>query len=100
VSQALANNEQMKAYLTDLERPLDAGISEASVPDLPPSAEIISDPEHFFRQQGRQLGHRALYLSWPSKTGASHRPCTVGSRTALGDAGIFSIQAIHAAPSR
>lgn len=51
VDQALANNEEMKAYLADLERRIDAGISEGDVSDLPPSGEIISDLEDFLRGQ-------------------------------------------------
>jgi proteasome assembly chaperone (PAC2) family protein len=51
VDQALANNEEMKAYLSDLERRIDAGISEGGVSDLPPSGEIISDLEDFLRRQ-------------------------------------------------
>jgi len=51
VDQALANNEEMKAYLSDLERRIDAGISEGGVSDLPPSGEIISDLEDFLRGQ-------------------------------------------------
>jgi proteasome assembly chaperone (PAC2) family protein len=53
VDQALASNEEMKAYLSDLERRIDAGISEGEVPELPPSSEIISDLEDFLRGQRR-----------------------------------------------
>ncbi len=51
VDQALASNEEMKAYLTDLERRIDAGTSEGDGSDLPPSGEIISDLEDFLRGQ-------------------------------------------------
>ncbi len=51
VDQALASNEEMKAYLSDLERRIDAGISEGDMSDLPPSGEIISDLEEFLRRQ-------------------------------------------------
>ncbi len=51
VDQALASHEEMKAYLSDLEQRIDAGISEGDVSDLPPSGEIISDLEDFLRQQ-------------------------------------------------
>jgi predicted ATP-grasp superfamily ATP-dependent carboligase len=51
VDQALASNDEMRAYLADLERRIDAGISEAGVPDLPPSSDIISDLEDFLRRQ-------------------------------------------------
>ena len=53
VDQALASNEEMKAYLSDLERRIDAGISEGDMSDLPPSGEIISDLEEFLRRQRR-----------------------------------------------
>ncbi|OFW63090.1 MAG: hypothetical protein A2Y74_04585, partial [Actinobacteria bacterium RBG_13_63_9] len=53
VNQALESNQEMKEYLADLERRIDAGISEAGVLDLPPSGEIISDLEDFLRQQRR-----------------------------------------------
>jgi predicted ATP-grasp superfamily ATP-dependent carboligase len=53
IDQALASNEEMKAYLSDLERRIDAGISEGGVSDLPPSGEIISDLEDFLRGQRR-----------------------------------------------
>jgi proteasome assembly chaperone (PAC2) family protein len=51
VDQALADNEEMKAYLSDLERRIDAGISEGDMAELPPSGEIISDLEEFLRRQ-------------------------------------------------
>lgn len=51
VDQALASNEEMKAYLADLEQRIDAGISEGDGADLPPSGEIISDLEDFLRRQ-------------------------------------------------
>ncbi len=51
VDQALAGNEEMQGYLADLERRIDAGISEDDVSDLPPSGEIISDLEDFLRGQ-------------------------------------------------
>jgi proteasome assembly chaperone (PAC2) family protein len=51
VDQALAGNEEMKAYLADLERRIDAGIGEDDGADLPPSGEIISDLEDFLRRQ-------------------------------------------------
>jgi len=53
IDQALASNEEMKAYLSDLERRIDAGISEGDVSDLPPSGEIISDLEDFLRRERR-----------------------------------------------
>jgi len=51
IDQALASNEEMKAYLSDLEQSIDAGISEGGMSDLPPSGEIISDLEDFLRRQ-------------------------------------------------
>jgi proteasome assembly chaperone (PAC2) family protein len=51
VDQTLANNPEMKAYLVDLEQRIDAGISEAGLPDLPPSSDIISELEDFLRRQ-------------------------------------------------
>lgn len=51
IDQALADNQEMKAYLADLERRIDAGIAEAGAPDLPPFREIISDLEDFLRRQ-------------------------------------------------
>lgn len=51
VDQALASNEEMKAYLADLEQRIDAGINEGDGADLPPSGEIISDLEDFLRRQ-------------------------------------------------
>ena len=51
IDQALASNEEMKAYLSDLEQSIDAGISEGGMSDLPPSGEIISDLEDFLRGQ-------------------------------------------------
>ena len=51
VDQTLANNPEMKAYLADLEQRIDAGISEAGLPDLPPSSDIIRELEDFLRGQ-------------------------------------------------
>jgi proteasome assembly chaperone (PAC2) family protein len=51
VDQTLTNNPEMKAYLADLEQRIDAGISEAELPDLPPSSDIISELEDFLRRQ-------------------------------------------------
>ena len=53
VDQALASNDEMKAYLSDLEQRIEAGISEGDVSELPPSGEIISDLEDFLRGQQR-----------------------------------------------
>jgi predicted ATP-grasp superfamily ATP-dependent carboligase len=51
VDQTLADNPEIKAYLADLERRIDAGLSEAGLPDLPPSSDIISELEDFLRRQ-------------------------------------------------
>ena len=53
VNQALAENEEMRDYVADLEQRVDAGIAETGAPDLPPSGEIISDLEDFLRRQRR-----------------------------------------------
>ena len=41
----------MRAYVEELERRIDAGISEAATPDLPPAADLIGDLEAFLRRQ-------------------------------------------------
>ncbi|MEX0800713.1 MAG: PAC2 family protein [Dehalococcoidia bacterium] len=51
VEAALEGNDEMKAYIADLEAKMDAGVAEAGVPDLPPSGEIIGDLEDFLRRQ-------------------------------------------------
>ncbi len=48
VDQALANNDEVKSYIAELERRLDAGINQ---PELPRSSEIITDLEEFLRRQ-------------------------------------------------
>jgi len=53
VDEALAGNEEMKAYVAELERRIDSGVSEAGAADLPPSGEIITDLEDFLRRQRR-----------------------------------------------
>lgn len=53
VEEALADNIEMRAYVTDLERRIDAGISEAATPDLPPPGDLIGDLEEFLRRQRR-----------------------------------------------
>ena len=55
VDEALASDENMRAYLAELERRIDSGASEAATPDLPPAASLIGDLEDFLRQQ-RQDG--------------------------------------------
>lgn len=48
VDQALANNDEVKSYIAELEQRLDTGINQ---PELPRSSEIISDLEDFLRRQ-------------------------------------------------
>ena len=55
VAGALSDNAEMRAYLAELERRIDAGISEVGTPDLPPAGDLMGDLESFLRQQ-RQGG--------------------------------------------
>ncbi len=51
VAGALSDNAEMRAYLAELERRIDSGISEAGTPDLPPAGDLMGDLEAFLRQQ-------------------------------------------------
>jgi predicted ATP-grasp superfamily ATP-dependent carboligase len=51
IDAALANNVEMRTYLAEIEKRIDSGIEEASVPDLPPAGDLISELETFLRQQ-------------------------------------------------
>ncbi|OGO50237.1 MAG: hypothetical protein A2148_04410 [Chloroflexi bacterium RBG_16_68_14] len=51
VEAALADNTEMRSYLNELERRIDAGVSEAGTPDLPPAGDLIGDLERYLRQQ-------------------------------------------------
>ncbi len=51
VDEALADNSEMRAYLTELERRIDSGIAEAATPDLPPASDLIGDLEAYLRRQ-------------------------------------------------
>ena len=51
VAGALSDNAEMRAYLAELERRIDAGVSEAGTPDLPPAGDLMGDLEAFLRQQ-------------------------------------------------
>ena len=51
VAGALSDNAEMRAYLAELERRIDAGVSEAGTPDLPPPGDLMGDLEAFLRQQ-------------------------------------------------
>ncbi len=55
VDEALAGNVEMRSYLAELERRIDAGMSEAGTPDLPAAGDLMGDLEAFLRQQ-RQGG--------------------------------------------
>jgi predicted ATP-grasp superfamily ATP-dependent carboligase len=51
VDEALAENVQMRTYLAELERRIDAGPSEAADQDLPAAGDLIGDLEAFLRKQ-------------------------------------------------
>lgn len=51
VDEALADNVQMRTYLTELERRIDAGASEVADQDLPAAGDLIGDLEAFLRRQ-------------------------------------------------
>ena len=51
VDEALASDDNMRAYLAELERRIDSGVTEASAPDLPPAGNLIGDLEEFLRKQ-------------------------------------------------
>ena len=51
VDAALEENVEMKMYLKELERRIDAGVAEAATPDLPPATDLIGDLENYLRQQ-------------------------------------------------
>ena len=51
VDDALAENDQMRTYLEEIERRIDSGITDAATPDLPPPGDLIGDLETFLRQQ-------------------------------------------------
>lgn len=51
VDKALEDNVEMRSYLAELERRIDAGIAEAGTPDLPPASDLIGDLEAFLRRQ-------------------------------------------------
>ncbi len=55
VDEALGNNDEMRSYLAELERRIDAGISEAGTPDLSPAGDLFGDLDAFLRRQ-RQGG--------------------------------------------
>jgi predicted ATP-grasp superfamily ATP-dependent carboligase len=51
VDEALANNQEMQAYLAELERRLDAGSGEAGAPGLPSAGDFIRELEEYLRRQ-------------------------------------------------
>ncbi len=53
VEEALAENIQMRAYLAELDKRIDSGVTEAATPDMPPVAgdELMSELEAFLRKQ-------------------------------------------------
>ncbi|MCH7837100.1 MAG: PAC2 family protein [Chloroflexi bacterium] len=53
VSETLAGNAEMRAYLAELEKRIDSGIAEAGTPDLPPAGELIGDLEAYLRRERR-----------------------------------------------
>ncbi|MGB2695765.1 MAG: PAC2 family protein [Dehalococcoidia bacterium] len=50
VSEALAGNLEMRAYVAEIERRIDSGISEAGTPDLPPAGDLMGDLEEYLRR--------------------------------------------------
>lgn len=51
VDEALADNAEMRSYLAELERRIDAGLAAAGTADLPAAGDIIGDLEEFLRRQ-------------------------------------------------
>ncbi|MEX1253992.1 MAG: PAC2 family protein [Dehalococcoidia bacterium] len=51
VDDALSGNLEMKMYVAELEKRIDAGVSEAATPDLPPAGDIIGELEEYLRGQ-------------------------------------------------
>lgn len=51
VDDALAENEEMRTYLEEMEKRIDSGIEGAGTPDLPPAGELLTDLEAYLRQQ-------------------------------------------------
>ena len=53
VNEALEDNIELRLYLAELEKRIDAGIAEAGTPDLPPARDVIGDVEEFLRRLGK-----------------------------------------------
>jgi hypothetical protein len=51
VNEALSGNLEMKMYVAELEKRIDAGVAEAATPDLPPAGDIIGELEEYLRGQ-------------------------------------------------
>jgi proteasome assembly chaperone (PAC2) family protein len=51
VDEALAGNKEMRSYVSELERRIDAGVSDADEAQLPPAGDLMGDLENFLRQQ-------------------------------------------------
>jgi predicted ATP-grasp superfamily ATP-dependent carboligase len=51
VDEALAGNVEMRAYLAEIEKRIDAGVSEAATPDLSPAGDLIGELEAYLRRQ-------------------------------------------------
>lgn len=51
IEDVLAGNEEMRHYLGEMEKRIEAGESAADGPELPPAREVIGDLEEFLRQQ-------------------------------------------------
>ena len=51
VNEALEGNIELRLYLAELEKRIDAGIAEAGTPDLPPAGDLIGDLEEYLRRE-------------------------------------------------
>ena len=51
IDEALAENLQMRAYLVELGKRIDSGVSEAATPNLSPGDDLIGELEAYLRQQ-------------------------------------------------
>ena len=51
IDDAVSDNPEIRAYLEELERRIDSGVTEAGTPDLPPTGDLIGDLEAYLRRQ-------------------------------------------------
>jgi hypothetical protein len=52
VEEALADNIQMRAYLAELEKRIDSGVTEAATPDVGPTGDdLMGELEAFLKKQ-------------------------------------------------